>query len=83
MAIHYLKCLPEFFERSKAGLKNYEIRLNDRNYQVGDIIVLQAFDTEKSEYLGSEIERRIDYVLKGGQFGISPDYVILELSKSL
>jgi hypothetical protein len=79
MATHFLKCLPEFFERSKAGVKNYEIRINDRNFKVGDIVILQLYDPERGGLLGPCITREIDYILKGGQYGIAKDYVILEL----
>lgn len=79
MTIHHIKCLPEFFERSKAGLKNYEIRKNDRDYKVGDILVLEAYDLNKNIFLGEKLERKVEYILPGGQFGIDPEYVILEL----
>lgn len=40
---HKLKCWPEFFIVVQGGLKNFEIRKNDRDYKVGDELVLQEF----------------------------------------
>ena len=38
--IHNLKILPEHFTPVLDGLKLAELRKNDRNFQVGDILVL-------------------------------------------
>lgn len=43
MNVHHVKCWPEFFEPIFAGLKTFEIRLNDRDYQVDDLLVLQEW----------------------------------------
>lgn len=36
MKVHKLKILPEYYNAQIEGKKNFEIRKNDRNYQVGD-----------------------------------------------
>lgn len=41
---HELKCRPEYFQRIVSGQKTFEVRKNDRNYQVGDTLVLKEFD---------------------------------------
>ncbi len=38
--VHHLKTWPQFFEQSRAGVKPFEVRKNDRPFKVGDIIVL-------------------------------------------
>lgn len=40
MQVHVLKCWPESFSALLSGKKKYEIRKNDRGYQVGDILRL-------------------------------------------
>lgn len=57
---HELKILPEFFEDVILGFKTFEIRKNDRDYKVGDIVFLNEFDGEKMT--GRWTERLITYV---------------------
>lgn len=41
--VHHLKCWPRFFVEILAGRKNFEVRKADRDFQAGDILVLQEF----------------------------------------
>ena len=41
---HSLKILPEHFNAVVSGNKKSEIRYNDRNYRVGDILSLREWD---------------------------------------
>jgi len=41
---HNLKCWPEYFVNVALGLKPFELRYNDRNFQSGDYIRLQEFN---------------------------------------
>ena len=84
--IHELKTLPMFFREVKSGAKPFEVRKNDRNFQVGDEVLLKEYcpedyfgDGDKAIYTGEILHRKISYVLKGGQFGIDADTVILGL----
>lgn len=43
MRIHVLKTWSPFFEDTRDGHKPWEIRENDRNYAVGDFLVLRQF----------------------------------------
>ena len=60
---HELKTWPEYFEAIWDGRKNFEYRLNDRDYQVGDLLHLREYDPHTSEYSGREIVRSVTYVL--------------------
>lgn len=40
---HELKTLTQFFPFVKSGAKTFEIRLNDRNFQVGDTLLLREW----------------------------------------
>jgi ASCH domain. len=42
LKIHELKLDTEFFDDVKSGKKNFEIRKNDRNFEVGDTLFLFA-----------------------------------------
>ncbi len=41
MKIHELKTDPDSFDSAIYGVKGVEIRFDDRNYQVGDLLVLR------------------------------------------
>ena len=43
MKTHELKLDINYFDEVKSGKKNFEIRKNDRNLQVGDVLVLKAY----------------------------------------
>lgn len=48
MKTHKVKCWTQLFERVKDGIKPFDVRKNDRDYQAGDILVLEEFDPKKS-----------------------------------
>ncbi len=74
--IHIIKCHPEPFAAIKAGTKNFEYRFNDRDYALGDRLVLSEWDPVQSEWTGEEIEKQIDYLVSDC-FGIPPGYVVI------
>lgn len=51
MKTHELKLDVIYFDDVKSGKKNFEIRKNDRDYQVGDILELKAFVPELKTYV--------------------------------
>jgi hypothetical protein len=58
---HKLKIDTEYFEAVLNEKKNFEIRFNDRNFQIEDIVILQEI-TENREYTGREITATISYI---------------------
>ncbi len=67
----YLKIAPEYFEAQKAGKKKFEIRRNDRDFQVGDKLKLCEWN---DGYTGRDITVRIEYMTDYKQ---KPGYVVL------
>ena len=84
MKTHDLKCLQPWFSAVRSGEKNFEVRLNDRRYRVGDILLLREYQSHLSHLRPTgEIEwRRVSYILHGGQFGIQEGYVVMGLEKT-
>ncbi|WP_195918937.1 DUF3850 domain-containing protein [Lactococcus lactis] len=50
MKTHELKLDIKYFDEVKSSKKNFEIRKNDRNFQVGDILELKAWDSSLGQY---------------------------------
>lgn len=74
---HYLKTLPHFFRASERGDKPFEVRINDRDFQRGDVLHLQEF-VPPDTLTGREIVRQITYILDDTKF-CKKDYVVLGL----
>ena len=79
--IHELKTWKKYFVEIFSGQKQFEVRLNDRDFKMYDELLLQEWDPAKQEYTGRILHRRIDYILHGGQFGIDEGYVVMSISK--
>lgn len=64
--VHALKIYPEYFEAVKSGKKPFEVRKNDRDFKVGDILALNEFDPlegAEGKYTGWTLFKRISYIL--------------------
>jgi len=51
MKAHDLKIYPEFWEDIATNKKTFEVRKNDRDYHVGDLLLLRKFDPATNSYL--------------------------------
>lgn len=63
MRVHELKTWPEQFERICDGSKTFEVRQNDRNFVIDDILLLREWDFENG-YSGRQLTVRIGYVMQ-------------------
>lgn len=75
--VHYLKTWPEPFRAVVAGIKRADFRLNDRDYHVGDTIVLEEFEPDNCGYTGKQHTVTITHIQDG--FGIPDGYVMLSI----
>lgn len=78
---HELKVWPDCFTAVHEGRKPFDVRLNDRNFQVGDALLLREFEPESEQYTGRTIERWISYLLQGGAFGVEEGWCVLGLAE--
>ncbi len=89
--LHELKTDRTVFEAVAAGSKTYELRRNDRNFQVGDELWLR-----ETQYTGEQMKagspliythreqyRRIGHVLNGPIYGLADGWAILSFAKTL
>lgn len=74
---HYLKTLTNFYQDVECGVKKFEVRFNDRNFKVGDIIYLEEF-VPPSTYTGRKLRREVTYILDNPEY-CKQGYVILGL----
>lgn len=73
---HELKILPNYFQAVWYDKKNFEVRKHDRDFHVGDTLVLREW--ENGQYTGSEVSKDISYILTADEFeGIAPGYCVL------
>ena len=65
--IHELKTLPGYFLALIGDRKTFEVRKKDRDYKVGDVLILKEWNKDKG-YTGYATKRKISYILD------NPDY---------
>jgi hypothetical protein len=66
MRVHALKSWPAYFDAVANGRKMFEIRKNDRDYKVGDVLMLRKFDPTTGLYLPPRIVVVVTYVTETG-----------------
>jgi hypothetical protein len=94
ITVHELKCWPEYFQQVKTGAKNFELRLNDRDYKTGDILHLKEWNLKGynsvspnelvGEYTGDELRVKVKYIFHsaasaGYSFGLLGGYCIMAI----
>ena len=71
---HELKILPKYFSEVLGRVKNFEVRKNDRNYAVGDTLLLREWDG--TAFTGRHLLRRVGYILSDLEY-VKEGYVVL------
>lgn len=74
---HRLKIQNQFFLPVIRGTKQFEIRKNDRDFKVGDTVVLEEID-ENNQYTGNCFASIITYITN---FQQKEGYVVFGLSR--
>lgn len=74
---HIVKTLTKFFEPAAEGRKPFEVRINDRDYEVGDTLVQREWDPYGG-FSGYETRSTITYVLDDPAY-CRAGYVVLGL----
>lgn len=73
---HKLKIQSEYFNAVCNGKKSFEIRKNDRDFKVGDLLLLQEFLPETQEYTGRVVERKVTYITDYAQ---QENYIVMAI----
>lgn len=81
MAEHAIKIKEVYFKAVLSGKKTFEIRKNDRNYQVGDIIHFVPVDDECGMIIPHDPNAyKITYVFHGGEYGLEEGYCVFGIT---
>lgn len=76
--IHELKISWKYFDDVAICDKNFEIRKDDRDYKVGDIILLQECSKEDGLWTGRMVRRKIKYILRDvPDYGLKKGFIII------
>lgn len=82
--VHRVKSWPQFFAPSVSGEKSFDVRRStDRDYRVGDTLLLQEYDPETGLYSGREAKMAVTYLISEAQqcalsgSALNPGYVIM------
>lgn len=82
MTMHVVKCWPSSFQAIKRGEKKFEIRKNDRDYQVHDQLFLKEYDPVSDTFSGANHTVTVTYILTPTPdefFGLKMGYVIMSV----
>lgn len=80
MKTHDLKTWKPFFEAVISGEKTFEMRKDDRGFEVGDSLRLIEVDPDNDlKPTGRLAQYKITYILRGEQWGILPEYAVLAI----
>lgn len=74
--VNYLKTWTPYFEDIKVGIKQFQVRKNDRDFQVGDTLILENFDPDTEKYLGDWMPKLVTYKFDDTRF-VKEGFVIL------
>lgn len=94
MKTHELKTWSQYFEAIIAGEKTFELRKNDRDFKVGDKLLLKEYKllglnniTQRidGEYTGGEQMVEVTYLLNHepmkNNFGLQAGYCVMGIKK--
>lgn len=76
---HLLKTWPQFFWEVACNEKRFELRRNDRDFRVNDILNLAEWIPETQEFTGHVVMVRVLYILHGPDFGVDSGHCIMSI----
>jgi hypothetical protein len=88
LTIHKVKSWTYLFEAVLAGGKTHDIRyMRERDYKVGDTMILQETDVGGQNYTGRELPVEITYITSKDNYcalsneALMPEYCIISFKK--
>jgi hypothetical protein len=81
--LHDLKTWPDVFKETLDGEKTHEYRKNDRDFGLGDELLLREFEPIGETYTGSYIRAIITNIHFGPHWGIPAGYAVMSIRVEL
>ncbi len=79
MTQHELKTWPDFFAEIKSARKQFDLRKNDRDFQIGDTLRLREYEPATEIYTDRVITREVTYIVHGPKWGLEKGFCIMSL----
>lgn len=76
---HELKCWPGPFAGLVSQEKKHEVRANDRDYRVGDVLILREWHPFECRYTGRKETRLVTWISKGPDWGLPVGVVVMSV----
>lgn len=76
---HELKTWPVPFEAVASGFKHHEVRRPDRDFHVGDRLLLREWRPDTGEYTGRELIVGVSYMTRAGEWGLPDDVCVMSI----
>jgi len=73
---HELKILPQYYSAVVSGLKTFEVRYNDRDFKVGDTLILKEYNGVS--YTGRKTNVVVTYIVDDPSY-CKEGYVIMSI----
>jgi hypothetical protein len=70
---HRLKTWPEFFSAVREGVKTFEVRKDDRGFNVGDTLELAEWEPTTEAFTGRVETRDVVYIVRGAAGAFLPE----------
>ncbi len=80
MKVHELKIYPEYFDAIIADRKTCELRRNDRDFQVGDTLLLREWDSKVEGYTGAQQLAVVTHITQE-VYGLLEGYCVLSIRR--
>lgn len=77
--VHELKTDRDHFQDIWWNRKTFELRYDDRDYKVGDMLSLKEYNPESETFTGKVCTRVVSHVLHGPAYGLQEGWVIMSI----
>lgn len=76
---HDLKTWPDPFQAVLEGRKRFELRVNDRGFRTGDVLILREWDPACLLYSGRWIRALVTYMAEAPAWGLPAGMCIMSI----